>query len=257
MKKIFSLSALLASLLALASCATASAFVEGTKCTEEHEIKRSRWNWNGKTTLIFNDYELALKRQYAESSSKSSIFSIYYEKYENAISFTGELRKYGEKIYPVKIVSQTKGKTRDGFFVKTVKKQNTDTFVVIGESNPPVALNPLYDYKNDFLVDTKDSIDGFSIRIRPVNDTLQGGKRYTLWGGSLSGLDVFVNNEEYALVDFCVEPNKIFLNPDFPEALAQEHLDFTVGVILSAVVYFHALLYNNGSGEKEILGSFR
>lgn len=256
MKKIFSLSALLVSLLVLASCATASAFVEDTKCTEEHEIKRSRWNWNGKTTLIFNDYELALKRGAEKSSSKSSLFSIYHEKYENEISFAGELKKSGEKIYPVRIVSQTKGKTRDGFFFETVKKQSTDTFIVIGETS--VVLNPLHDYKNDFLVDTEDGIDGFSIRIRPVNDTLQNGKRYTTWGGFLNGLDVFVNDEEYALVDFCAEPNKIFLNPDFPKDLAQEQLDFTVGVILAAVVYRYALyLGNNESGEKEILGSFR
>lgn len=255
MKKIFSLLVLLSSIILLASCATASAFVEDTKCTEEHEIKRSRGNWNGKTTLISNDYELDLKKGYAESSSRISLFFVV-DKYENEISFTGELRKSGEKIYPVRIVSQTKGKTRDGFFVKTVKKQRTYTFIVIGETN--IELNPLYDYKNDFLVDTEDDIDGFSIRIRPVIDTLQNGKRYTAWGGFLNGLDVFVNDEEYVLVDFCVEPNKIFLNPDFPKDIAQEQLDFTVGVILAAVVYRYALyLENNESGEKEILGSFR
>lgn len=250
MKKIFyTILVLGIFVITLSSCATSSAFVENTKCTTQSEIKIKQ-NWFGKRTLSFDNYELTLKKN-KKKSSLSGYTIIEWGHYDEKNYFTGELKRDGVKIYDAEIGSIKEEKVR--WFLETYKKRTIETFITMGNKNPIAAINGLNDYNKDLLVDTESDISDFSVKIKPVKDTMQNGKKYTLWGRTLSGLNVFVNDEEYALVDLISQPNTISFNEDYSQELTQAQKDYTIGLILCTAEYYYTLYTKNESGKGIII----
>lgn len=62
-------------------------------------------------------------------------------------------------------------------------------------------------------------------------------------------MNVFVNNEEYALVDLISQPNTISFNEDYSQELTQAQKDYTIGLILCTAEYYYTLYTKNESGK--------
>lgn len=214
------------------SCSSMKLYVEDTDCTIIQKITQKD-GFLLKKEYTLGNYKL-LSRGKDQTNEKDGFLIAGNGKYTTTNILRGQLFKDDQKIMDTSYIRTVDSKQKE--IIIKIREDYIRNFIQIGLDNQ-IEINEIVDYKTDLYVNNFLSSPNLLLKIKPLTYYItEDEKIYDF--REIIGAQFFINNQEFAVMNFFMNKNEVSLNEEVLNSLSEDQKDYLYAIIINFYIYY-------------------
>lgn len=230
----------------MVSCSTIKLYVEESECNLVENITIENGFLN-KKEISLNKYTL-VSRGTDQTSDTEGLLIFGSGSYTTKNALYGQISKDDKKIMSTAYIQTIDTEQKE--FIIQVKDELVRNFIQIG-TDEPIEINEIFDYKTDVYLNNFLSTPNLSLKIIPLHNCIREDGRIIDYRNVI-GVHFFVNNQEFAIMNFLEKKGQISFNEAILNSLSEEQKDYMYAFMINFYVLYKTMDEGRMSSGKSV-----